>query len=131
MMASEKLARHIADIGLREFRRQLEYKARLYGAQLVTASRWFPSSTLCSACGRIAEELPLSIREWTCECGAGHDRDINAARNLCRYALDRASCARINLRRGRLWRRSYGQCETSLAEAGISRVLFGHGLSNG
>jgi hypothetical protein len=44
MMASEKLARNIADIGFREFRRQLEYKARLYGAELVMASRWFPSS---------------------------------------------------------------------------------------
>jgi putative transposase len=70
--------------------------ARLYGTDLVTASRWFPSSKICSACGRISEELPLSIREWTCECGTFHDRDINAARNLRRYALDRASCARIN-----------------------------------
>lgn len=68
----------------------------LYGADLVTASRWFPSSKICSACGRISEELPLSLREWTCECGPFHDRDINAARNLRLYALDRASCARIN-----------------------------------
>lgn len=96
MMATEKLARYIADIGFYEFRRQLEYKARLHGAQLVTASRWFPSSKMCCVCGRISEELPLSIREWTCACGTFHDRDINAARNLRRYALDRASCARIN-----------------------------------
>src|ERR1700746_2627290 len=79
-MAREKLARYIADIGFREFRRQLEYKARLYGAQLVTASRWFPSSKMCSAVGRIAAELPLSIREWRCECGAWHDRDVNLTR---------------------------------------------------
>ena len=96
LMATEKLARNIGDIGFYEFRRQLEYKARLYHADLVTASRWFPSSKICSACGRISEELPLSIREWSCECGTFHDRDMNAARNLCRYALDRASCARIN-----------------------------------
>ena len=96
MMANQKLARNIGDIGFHEFRRQLEYKAMLYGADLVTASRWFPSSKMCSECGLIAEGLPLSIREWTCECGAFHDRDINAARNLRRYALDRASCARIN-----------------------------------
>jgi hypothetical protein len=38
----------------------------------------------------------LSLREWTCKCGAFHDRDINAARNLLRYALERASCAGIN-----------------------------------
>jgi putative transposase len=96
LMATEKLARNIADIGFHEFRRQLEYKARLYGTDLVTASRWFPSSKICSSCGRISEELPLSIREWACECGTFHDRDINAARNLRRYALGRASCARIN-----------------------------------
>jgi putative transposase len=96
MMANQKLARNIGDIGFHEFRRQLEYKAMLYGADLVTASRWFPSSKICSECGLIAEELPLSTREWTCKCGAFHDRDINAARNLRRYALDRASCARIN-----------------------------------
>jgi len=96
MMASRTLARNIGDRGFYEFRRQLEYKARLYGACLITASRWFPSSKMCSACARIAEELRLSVREWTCLCGRFHDRDINAARNLCRYALDRASCARIN-----------------------------------
>ena len=96
MMASEKLARRIADIGFHEFRCQLEYKANLYGAELVTASRWFPSSKMCCECGVIAEELPLSLREWTCACGTFHERDINAARNLRRYALDRASCARIN-----------------------------------
>lgn len=96
MMANQKLARNIGDIGFHEFRRQLEYKAMLYGADLVTASRWFPSSKICSECGLIAEELPLSTREWTCKCGGFHDRDINAARNLRRYALDRASCARIN-----------------------------------
>ena len=96
LMATEKLARKIGDIGFQEFRRQLEYKARRYGTDLVTASRWFPSSKICSVCGRISEELPLSIREWTCACGTFHHRDINAARNLRRYALDRASCARIN-----------------------------------
>ena len=96
MMRNQKLARSIGDIGFHEFRRQLAYKSRLYGAELVTAGRWFPSSKICSACGRLSEELPLFLREWTCQCGALHDRDINAARNLRRYALDRASCARIN-----------------------------------
>ena len=96
MLANHKLARKIADIGFHEFRRQLGYKAKLYSAELVTASRWFPSSKMCSVCGRIREDLPLSAREWTCECGAVHDREINAAKNLCCYAVDRASCARIN-----------------------------------
>lgn len=25
---------------------------------------------------------PRNIRNWTCECGAEHDRDINASKNI-------------------------------------------------
>jgi len=69
MMANRKLARKIADIGFYEFRRQLEYKTKLNGAELVTASRWFPSSKMRSVCGRIAEDLPIvrtgmEMRVW-------------------------------------------------------------------
>lgn len=82
MLANRRLARKIADIGLYEYRRQLEYKAKLSGAELVIASRWFPSGKTCSVCGRIVEDLPLSAREWTCQCGAVHDGEINGAKNL-------------------------------------------------
>ncbi|HAH95287.1 MAG TPA: transposase, partial [Firmicutes bacterium] len=62
------------------FRRQLEYKTKWYGSRMVVASRFYPSSKTCSACGTVQEEMPLSIREWTCPvCGTHHDRDINAA----------------------------------------------------
>ncbi|MFC6079141.1 zinc ribbon domain-containing protein, partial [Microbispora bryophytorum] len=43
---------------------------------------WFPSSKLCSACGTVAESIPLKVRSWTCPCGAVHDRDVNAAINI-------------------------------------------------
>ena len=36
----------------------------------------------CSACGAIGEAKPLHVREWTCPCGAVHDRDHNAAKNI-------------------------------------------------
>ncbi|MEU0521816.1 zinc ribbon domain-containing protein, partial [Streptosporangium sp. NPDC006007] len=48
----------------------------------VVVDRWFPSSKLCSACGSIAPSMPLNVREWTCPCGAHHDRDVNAAINI-------------------------------------------------
>ena len=48
MLANRRLARKIADIGLYEYRRQLEYKAKLSGAELVIASRSFPSGKMCS-----------------------------------------------------------------------------------
>lgn len=88
MMANRHLARSIADMGFYEFRRQLEYKAAMRGGQVVIADRWFPSSKTCSACGSVQEKLPLSIRQWTCpECGADHDRDVNAAINLKNMAV--------------------------------------------
>ncbi|MFC4116985.1 transposase [Nonomuraea zeae] len=60
----------------------LEYKARLYGRTFVKVGRWFPSSKLCSVCAAVRQDMPLSVREWTCSCGAAHDRDINAALNV-------------------------------------------------
>jgi putative transposase len=83
MAANHRLARAILDVGLSEFRRQLAYKAELYGTVVEVADRWFPSSKLCSACGQQREDLPLHVRAWQCSaCGARHDRDLNAARNL-------------------------------------------------
>ena len=38
--------------------------------------------TMCHVCGNITKDLPLSIREWVCDCGVKHDRDVNAAINL-------------------------------------------------
>lgn len=88
MMANHKLARAVADVGMFEFRRQLEYKAAMHGARIVVASRWYPSSRTCSDCGYIHDGLTLADREWTCEaCGVIHDRDHNAAINLMNMAV--------------------------------------------
>lgn len=87
MVRNRHLARSIADMGFFEFRRQLEYKAAMRGGQVVIADRWFPSSKICSCCGHKQEELPLSVRRWSCSiCGVEHDRDLNAAINLKNYA---------------------------------------------
>jgi len=87
MLANARLARAISDVGFYEFRRQLQYKAKRYGTQLVLADRWYPSSKLCSACGYRYAGLGLGERNWTCAaCGAHHDRDVNAAINLQRLA---------------------------------------------
>uniref|UniRef100_UPI0013F160C0 zinc ribbon domain-containing protein n=1 Tax=Actinomadura formosensis TaxID=60706 RepID=UPI0013F160C0 len=59
-----------------------EYKAQRYGRTFAKIDRWFPSSKLCSACGTVTESMPLNIREWACQCGAVHDRDVNAAINI-------------------------------------------------
>ncbi len=80
MMANGKLARAVVDVGMFEFRRQLEYKAAMNGARIVVVNQWYPSSKTCGDCGHIHAGLALSDREWTCDgCGVIHDRDHNAA----------------------------------------------------
>jgi transposase len=54
--------------------------------------RWVPSSKTCSVCGAVRDELPLNIREWRCGCGAVHDRDVNAARNILAAGLAATAC---------------------------------------
>ena len=86
MLANRKLAKAIADMGFYEFRRQLDYKSKLYGSELIVADRWFASSKTCSCCGQIKEAMPLSVRIFECVCGLVIDRDLNAALNLAALA---------------------------------------------
>lgn len=92
MVRNHSLARAISDAAWSELRRQLEYKADWYGRTVVAIDRWYPSSKTCSACGRIVDKLPLNIREWTCLCGAVHDRDVNAAKNILAAGLAVSAC---------------------------------------
>jgi putative transposase len=88
MTKNRRLARAVLDMSFFEFRRQLEYKTKIAGGEIIVADRFFPSSKLCSGCGYKNEEMKLSIREWVCPaCGSRHDRDVNAAINLRNYAI--------------------------------------------
>ncbi|WP_232420092.1 RNA-guided endonuclease InsQ/TnpB family protein [Nitrosococcus watsonii] len=82
MLRNQRLSKAIADCGLYELRRQIEYKAAWYGRDVLIVDRWAPTSKTCSACGALQESMPLKVRDWVCECGAVHDRDINAAQNV-------------------------------------------------
>lgn len=83
MVKNHSLARAVNDAAIGTAVRMIEEKAARYGKHVVKVDRWFPSSKTCSACGHVVNALPLAVRSWTCPgCGAGHDRDENAAANL-------------------------------------------------
>ncbi len=91
MIKNRHLALSIGDAGFGELRRQLAYKTDWYGATLVIADRFYPSSKTCSACGCIKDQLSLSERVYECDaCGFSIDRDENAAINLRRLGLSAA-----------------------------------------
>lgn len=93
MLRDRRLASAIADSGWSEFVRQLRYKADWYGRTLVKIDKYYPSSKRCSCCGWTKETLKLSERTWTCkECGAVHDRDLNAAKNILAAGLAVLAC---------------------------------------
>ncbi|WP_240467244.1 RNA-guided endonuclease InsQ/TnpB family protein [Streptomyces salinarius] len=77
------LAKSVHDAGWSAFVGMLKYKAVKCGRTFVKVGRFFPSSQVCSVCGFRDGPKPLHVREWACTaCGAVHDRDHNAARNV-------------------------------------------------
>jgi len=82
MKKNKKLSKSISDAGWSQLVSFLEYKAKNRGKTLQRIDRWFPSSKMCRICGAIKEDLSLSDREWQCECGHLHNRDLSAAINI-------------------------------------------------
>ena len=127
LLKNGRLARAISDAAWTDLRMMLEYKCAWYRRELVVIDRWFPSSKLCGNCGTVREKLPLNVREWTCECGAVHDRDVNAAKNILAAGLAASACGdgvgpqRESSRTGR----SSVKQETQRATAGIPRLEAG------
>jgi putative transposase len=87
MMKNHCLAKAIGNASWSEFVTMLTYKSEWYGKNLIQIGRFDPSSKLCSKCGLINENLQLKEREWTCDCGEKHDRDINTAQNIKSFGL--------------------------------------------
>jgi putative transposase len=82
-LARTRLAKSVHDAGWATFARLLKGKAAQYGRQVVRIGRFEPTSQTCSACGHRDGPKPLHVRTWQCgTCGAVHDRDVNAARNI-------------------------------------------------
>jgi putative transposase len=88
MMQNHRLAQSIGSASWSRFVEFLRYKAEWYGRNIVFVGRFEPSSKLCSVCGFHNSELTLADRTWICpSCQTEHDRDVNAATNIRKFAL--------------------------------------------
>ena len=84
MSQSLNFGKSVTDDGWGMFVTFLKYKLEETGKRLVKVNKFFASSQICNVCGyKNTATKNLSIRAWDCpECGAHHDRDINAAINI-------------------------------------------------
>ena len=93
-LAKTKLAKSVLDAGWSSFKTMLRYKCENAGVWFEEVSERYTTQA-CSCCGCISSNSPkgragLGIREWTCpECGALHDRDVNAAKNILALGHER------------------------------------------
>jgi len=126
MTRNRKLARSILDVGMHSFKRMLTYKCAWHGRQLKVVDRYFPNSKLCSNCGYLAEELALEVRKWNCpQCGAAHDRDLNAARNI--LAAGPVAPARGGRVRPKATKAAIGDARRNVNQPALPRSL-NHGI---
>ena len=86
-LSRTRMAKSVHDAGWSALRSMLQYKAIAHGAEVqIVSEKW--TSQVCSECGSLPASRPkgiagLGVRWWDCSnCGASHDRDINAARNI-------------------------------------------------
>jgi len=88
-LAKTSMAKSVLDASWSSFRTQLAYKAVKHGAWFEEVDERF-TTQICSNCGAMPGSRPkgiadLGVREWRCgNCGAEHDRDLNAALNILR-----------------------------------------------
>ena len=89
MYKNHHLANALSDACMGDIVAKMKYKADWYGTEIKQIGMFVPSSQTCSVCGHKNPGVKnLSVREWTCpKCGAHHDRDINAARNILKIGL--------------------------------------------
>lgn len=85
---SKRWGRKISDLGFYSFLQLLEYHCAKNGSNLVKVPKYFPSSKTCSSCNEINDNLTLKDTSWVCSCGAKHNRDINAAKNIFRVGSE-------------------------------------------
>lgn len=121
MVKNHNLARAISDIGFGELRRQIEYKSKIKGIEVIVVDRFYPSSKTCSQCGTKKEDLKLSDRTFKCDCGFEIDRDLNASINL-KNKIGRVTAEFTPVEITALRKSVHPISVSSIAESGIERL---------
>ena len=74
---------NVLESGFGMFRECLRYKLARQGKPLILVGRYGPTTRSCSACGSVQDAVSYRRRTWVCpRCGAVHDREVNAAKNI-------------------------------------------------
>ncbi|MDY0386558.1 MAG: IS200/IS605 family element RNA-guided endonuclease TnpB [Methanolobus sp.] len=96
MLKNHCLSQAISDASWSSFVAKLEYKAEWYGKTILRIGQFEPSTKICNVCGHYKSDMTLAIRKWQCpDCNSNHDRDINAAINIKKFALDKQNLIEI------------------------------------
>ena len=90
MLKNHCLAQAISDASWSSFVSKLEYKAEWHGKTILRIGQFDPSTKICNVCGHYKKDITLAVRKWECpDCNSIHDRDVNAAINIKKFALDK------------------------------------------
>ena len=87
MSQDSRFGKSVHDNGWGMFTDFLSYKLERAGKKMVRIDKWYPSSKICSCCGKLKKDLKLEDRMYSCTCGNQMNRDENAAINICREGL--------------------------------------------
>ncbi len=89
-LSQTRMAKAVLDSGWGMLKAQLQYKGEHAGRR-VTVVNEQNTTRACSSCGCFTGPSGLRqlvVRQWECSvCGAEHDRDVNAARNILTAGL--------------------------------------------
>ena len=88
MFKNKRWAPKLQKISLYKLVQMIKYKSKWYEKTFIQIDRFYPSSQICSECGYQKHDQTIDIREWTCpSCKTKHNRDVNAAKNILKKAL--------------------------------------------
>jgi putative transposase len=98
-LVKTRMAKSVLDSSWGMLKRMLQYKGEHAGRSVVVVSER-NTTRACSFCGTLsgpAGKDMLGVRQWVCsECGAEHDRDENASRNILLAGLRMRASVRGN-----------------------------------